>query len=45
MEAWLEGSFDSPEASLAGDLAAASIFFYSLVHLLMLHMIKKFSTY
>lgn len=45
MEAWLEGSFDSPGASPADDLAAAWVFFYSLVDLLILHMIKKFFNY
>jgi len=45
VEAWLEGSFDSPGASPADDPAAARIFFYNLVNLLMLHMIKKFFTY
>jgi len=45
VEAWLEESFYSPGASPADDLAAAWIYFYSLVDLLMLHMIKKFYTY
>jgi len=45
VEAWLEESFYSPGASPADDLAAVWIYFYSLVDLLMLHMIKKFYTY
>lgn len=44
VEVWLEGSFDSPGASPADDLAAAQIV-YCLVNSVMLHMIKKFFTY
>ena len=45
MEAWLEGSFDSPGASPADDLAAARTFFYCLIDLLMLYIIKTFLIY